>query len=402
MNQLWSVLFSALRARVTSLWTMLRLIVSPTFWSTRGVNMLRGFFMRLLDVKPRNKRDYYSVLNWLVSKRLAFALVVVLGVVSLWYVFSVSPLTFHLGTRDSTIHTYKYRSPVLKFYNGDARILDADNKEAFVGAVSGGRANGLGKLYDGQGNLMYSGEFKDSMYEGQGETYYQSGVVQYSGSFSGNRFNGDGSYFRPEGTLEYEGSYVNGVRQGAGEIYNAGGNMVFSGHIRQDHIVYEEFIGKTAPEAAAMYAGSSVTYTGDDSYCVDMNEIGAVYEARSGEESVDEEWQIERIYALSDVILLGGREMNAISDIAAALGDPTYLGETRLTMSDAVSVNLARSDQIEPVDIELRKEFEDAYTVTSFDENRQIYIYVFENNGFVYTFYCESSSATGFFMYSAE
>jgi hypothetical protein len=402
MNQLWNVLFGAVRARAASIWTMFRLIISPTFWATRGITMLRSFFMRLLDVKPRHKKDYYSFLSWLVSKRLAFALVVVIGVVSVWYVFAVSPLTPRIGAADSTIPTYHYRSPALKFYKGEVRILDAEDRDAFIGAVSGGRANGQGKLYDERGNLMYSGAFNDSMYEGQGETYYPSGTVQYNGAFSRNLFHGVGSYFRPEGTLEYEGEHVSGIRQGAGVLYNAGGNKIFSGHFRKARIVYEEFIGKTAPETAEMYTGAGVTYTEDVSYCVDMNEIGAVYSARSGADSVDEEWRVERIYVLSDTILLGGREMNTINDVAAALGEATYLGETRLTMSDAVAANLSPAVQIEAVEMELRREFEDAYTVTSYDENRRMHIYVFKNDEFTYTFYCESASSPGFFMYSAE
>jgi hypothetical protein len=399
---MWNVLFGAMRARVASIWTKLRLMFSPTFWSTRGVTVLRGFFARLLDVRPRNKRDYYPVLNWLVSKRLAFALVVALGVVSLWYVLSVSPLTLRAGSAGDATPTYRYTSFALKFHKGDARILDADNREAYVGAVSEGRANGQGKLFDETGTPMYAGAFKDSMYEGQGEAYYPSGALRYKGAFSRNLFHGEGMYYRPEGVLEYAGEYVNGVRQGAGMLYNTGGNKIFSGHMRQDRIVYEEFIGKTAPEAAEMYTGRSVTYTSDDTYCADMREIGAVYEARSGADAVDEEWMVERVYVLEDEIAIGGKTLRTMNEIAAALGEPTYLGETWLALSDAVAANLSAGPGIEPVDIELQRNFEDAYTVTSYDENRKMYIYAFENDGFVYTFYCESGTSEGFFMYSAE
>jgi hypothetical protein len=270
-----------------------------------------------------------------------------------------------------------------------------------VGAVGGGRANGQGKLFDEQGALLYMGAFQDSMYEGLGESYYPSGATRYKGMFSRNLYHGEGSYFRQEGTLEYEGEYVNGVRQGSGTLYNAGGNRIFSGHIQKDNIVYEEFIGKTASEATAMYTGARVTYAGGDAYCVDMREIDAVYAAQSGAESVDEEWRIERIYVLRDSVLLGGKDIDAIADIAAALGEPTYFGETWTTLSDSVAANLSGAG-IEPVDMELQQNFEDAYTVTSYDENRRIYIYVFENDGFVYTFYCEDGGSDGFFMYSAE
>ncbi|MDR2770974.1 MAG: hypothetical protein LBB57_02935 [Clostridiales Family XIII bacterium] len=399
---LWNVLFGAMRARAAAIWTKLRLLLNPTFWSTRGITLVRSFFVRLLDVRPRHKRDYYSVLNWLVSKRLAFALVVILGVVSLWYVFAVSPLTPRLGVSSDATPSYSYRSFALKFYKGDARILDANRREAYVGAVSDGRANGEGKLFDEQGALMYAGTFKDSMYEGQGEIYYPSGAVQYRGSFSRNLYNGSGSYFRQGGVLEYAGEYVNGTRQGEGALYNASGNPIFSGRLRKDRIVYEEFVGKTAPEAAEMYTGRSIIYTADDLYCADLREIGAVYAARSGADSVDEEWRIERVYVLSDSITLGGKDLQSTDDVAAALGEPTYFGETWLTLPDAVAANLCEGTGLEPVDMELQRDFEDAYTVSAYDENRQMYIYVFENDGFAYTFYCENSTSTDFFMYSAE
>jgi hypothetical protein len=402
MNQFFNVLLSALRARITGLWTMLRLMVNPTFWATRGVTILRSFFARLFNIKPKHKHDYYPVFRWLVSKRLAFALVVVLGAVGLWYIFSMSPLLLHVGAAESTIPSYRYRSPALKFHDGEVRILDAADKEAYVGAVSGGRANGQGRLFDAQGALLYAGAFKDSMYEGQGEAYHPNGAVRYKGDFSRNLFHGQGSYFRQEGTLEYEGEYVNGVRQGSGILCDAGGNKIYEGHFQMNRIVYEEFVGKTAPDAAALYSGESVTYVGDGEYCVDMSEINAVYAARSGAESLDEEWKIERVYVLSDSIPLGGKDLTTINEVSAALGEPSYSGETWLVLSDSVAANLSRQEQIVPVDMELEEPFEDVRTVVSYDGNRQMYIYVFENDGFVYTFYSENGGSAEFFMYSAE
>ncbi|MDR1070312.1 MAG: hypothetical protein LBL37_06000 [Gracilibacteraceae bacterium] len=402
MNQFFSIIINTLRARFVSLWTKARYWLSPTFWRTKGVQTLRAFFTRLFDFKPRHKNDYYGMLRWLVSKRLAFAAIVIVGVMAVWYVYAMSPLSPREGEGGGAAPTYRYKSLALKFYSGEARILDAADRTAFVGMVGKGRANGPGTLYDPDGGLMYVGEFKNSMYEGQGETYYPGGAVRYKGMFSQNLFQGGGAYYRPEGTVEYEGEFAGGSRQGAGALYNAGGNLVFSGNFQMGRIVFEEFIGKTTAAATAMYSGRVVSYNGADEYAVHMSDINAVYESLSGEQSLDEEWKIGRVYVLTDTFVKGGAELSAISDIKAVLGAPAYLGETWLTLPDAVALNQSEQDALAPVAMETRPGFEDVYSVDSYDENRRMYIYVFPSDGFVYTFYCESGTAPGFLFYSAE
>ena len=59
-------MFSVLRSKVTKLWTKIRLWTSVQFLQTRVLAKLRKFFTQLLDVRPREKKDYYSmeILVW--------------------------------------------------------------------------------------------------------------------------------------------------------------------------------------------------------------------------------------------------------------------------------------------------------------------------------------------------
>ena len=111
MNRLFTTLFSAFRARITGLWNKLRLYTSLTFWKTRGITKLRQFFGRIFDVKPRDSKDYYTIFRWLVSKRLAYATIILLGVGSLYLILKMSPSVLPGTARAATsLRTYKYNS----------------------------------------------------------------------------------------------------------------------------------------------------------------------------------------------------------------------------------------------------------------------------------------------------
>jgi hypothetical protein len=91
LRKLFNTLFSAARAKITPLWTKLRFFTSPSWWRTKGITKLRQAFTKLFDIRPKHRRDYYPIGRWLVSKRLAFALVVALAVLGLFYIFIMSP-----------------------------------------------------------------------------------------------------------------------------------------------------------------------------------------------------------------------------------------------------------------------------------------------------------------------
>jgi len=404
MNKIFSTLFSAARAKLTALWTKIRLWTSPTFWKTKGITKLRGFFSKLFDIKPRNKKDYYPVFRWLVSKRLAFAGVIALAVLCLYFIFVMSPVTSLFSDAKASIRTYKYNSIPLKYYSGTVQILAADGYSAFVGNVDSGACTGTGKLYNSDGSLVYEGEFQNNMYNGTGKQYYPDGTVQYDGEFTDNLFNGQGSSFRQNGSLAYVGSHAGGLRAGAGELYNSGSNLIFSGNFRMDHLLYEEFVGKTAPEAAALYTGASAVYSSEDEYCVEMKEINAVYAAESGANSLDEAWTVSGIYVLSSSFPVAADVLTNVDELTAYFGQPNYFGSTWVILPEAVAINLLASSgesAFGAVDMEMTYSFDSVYDVSEYDQNYEIYIYSYEMDGLIYTFYC-SDSTSGFLMYSIE
>ena len=174
-------------------------------------------FQKLFDVRPKNKKDYYPVFRWLVSKRLAYALVVACCVGGLFVLWMLSP-SFLSGAAGSGIRTYKYNSIPLKFYEGTVQVLARDGHVAYIGQVSEGAANGQGTLKDKDGNLVYEGAFAHSMYNGTGTSYYPDGTVCYTGTFTDNLYNGTGQFYRQSGVLEYDGEYVAGRRTGVGSL----------------------------------------------------------------------------------------------------------------------------------------------------------------------------------------
>lgn len=182
MKNLLNMLFSSARAKIMPLWIKLRMWTTPAFLRSKVLVKIREFFTRLVDVRPRDKWDYYPVFRWLVSKRLAFALVVALGVASLLYLSAMFPNDLLQG---GGIPTYGYRSIPLKFYTGTVNILAKGGYVAYTGQVDGGVASGKGTLYAADGSTVYDGEFANSMYNGEGTLYYPNGSPQYAGLLPG-------------------------------------------------------------------------------------------------------------------------------------------------------------------------------------------------------------------------
>ena len=105
-ENLFSVLFSTIKSRFAPIVSKLRLWTSWNYVRTRVIGGIRDFFFRLLDVKPKNKNDYFTIFGWMVSKRLAYAVIIIVGVLSIWYIGATSKiyskLTFRLVRQADT------------------------------------------------------------------------------------------------------------------------------------------------------------------------------------------------------------------------------------------------------------------------------------------------------------
>ena len=209
-NELLNILIQTIKSRTTGLVTKFKLYTSWNFVKTKIVVRIRDFFFNLLGVKPRDKNDYYTIGRWMFSKRLLYALVIMLGVLSLWYISTESAVFKRFS--EEGIRTYKYNSLRLRTAKGHVKITGKSGYLAYDGYVEGGYANGEGILYNPAGNAVYTGNFEQNDYEGQGSESYPSGNLHYTGTFHKCLYEGSGTLYRENGTKEYYGEFLGGKR----------------------------------------------------------------------------------------------------------------------------------------------------------------------------------------------
>lgn len=403
MGNLFRTLFNAAKAKIVPIWTKIKLWTNKNFIQTKLFTKIRNFFSSLLNIKPRDSKDYYSIFNWLVSKRLVVAIMVIIGIFSIYYIAFINPPSIFIKS-DSGIRTYDYNSIPLRFTSGEVRILGKSKYIAYEGEVSKGKANGNGTLYSKEGNIVYQGQFKNSKYEGTGIRYYDSGQVMYTGIFSDNEFEGLGKLYRDNGSIEYEGNFINNMKDGSGVLYDEGNNPVYQGEFSMNNLIYSDFLGKTTAEVSSIYTGNRVVYSNDKDFVVHMSQIDAMYYGRSDSNNVDGTIKVESVYVLNNTFAYSGKEYASIYDIRDVLGDVEYEGNTYVTMSDATAIHvLNQNGDVFFGDIEgtWNVIFDDAVSVESYDANYTIYMYTFVKDGIRYNFYCKDR--TGLFsMYSIE
>jgi hypothetical protein len=416
MGNFFGTLLNSLQSRFLGIVMRIRVLLSPSWWKTKGGVALREFFTKIFDFKPRDKGDYYTVLRWLVSKRLAFALVIVIGVASLYYILVLSPAA--PGARaagNAALPVYRYNSLAIRFFNGLCRIKARTDYIAYEGAVAKGIVTGDGRLFDREGNVVYDGSFDKNMYNGKGRLYYPNGKLKYEGDFINNEMSGTGQLFALSGALYYDGAFLNGKKNGEGDLFNGAANSVFHGNFILDEIAYAEFVGKTAEDVAAMYMGGQDVYVSDEESVLYMKEIEAVSTVTSGEDDLEGEGKVTGVIVLEDRFPSDGRTYTKTSEIEALFGKPDYTGYTYCMLSDAVALN-ALADKAAPstpdasvspgafgkVSIDAEDLFDGVYRVDDYDRDVEVYIYAYKTDDVLYTFYCTGPGEEGFLMYSIE
>ncbi|MCR5594688.1 MAG: hypothetical protein K6G12_02465 [Lachnospiraceae bacterium] len=402
-NNLLNILIQTVKAKLTGFVTKFRMYTSWSFIKTRLIMRLREFFTNLLGFKPRNKDDYFTVGRWMISKRLLYALVLIIGVVSLWYISTETTLFKHFD--EDGIRTYKYNSLRLRTAEGHVRINGKSGYRAFEGNVEKGYVNGQGTLYNPQGNVVYTGNFEQNKYEGEGILNYEDGSLYYQGTFHENMFEGNGTMYRVNGTKEYVGAFSQGMKNGAGTLYDAGENELYNGTFSSDNIVYSELLGKTAEEVSACYKGPKDLYITDTESVVYMNGISALYHGVIDNEALDNTEKVEEVYVLHDYFNLGTGVYDTIDDLTDALGEPVYEGYTRIVLPEAIAIDTLNKNEIvfeDIKDLEVSNTFSDVATVDSYDSDYTVYIYSYQRGDVIYSFVCTDKGGYFKFYYVSK
>lgn len=395
-TNLLQILISTAKSRFASLTSKIRLWTSWNFIQARIITKIRTFFTGLFDVRPKHAKDYFTVFGWMISKRLAYTALILIGVVSAWYITSVRHVFSGLSGSGG-IRTYKYNSIQLRFASDTVRILGKSGYLAYEGQVSKGYVNGDGTLYDKDSNVVYKGHFVKNRFEERGTAYYPSGTTMYAGDFHDNLYEGTGKLFREDGSLLYEGGFSRGKRDGEGKLCGANGSVIYNGPFSNGEIVWSSFIGKTAAEAGEMYGGVSRIYQDDDMYCVGMTDIGALYAGVSDNNSLDSSVVVESVYVLSNSFQIGESKSEKLSEISKVMGNPIYEGNSGILLPEAVAVNILNETKpvlSGPVEMETEELFSDVSTVYTYDDTYSVYLTSYQSNGLIYTFVSNAKNDT--------
>lgn len=391
MKDIFTMMVYEVKAKLTAMLTMLKHWTDPQYIKTQLLNKVKAFFISLLDVKPRHKKDYYQMLGWLISKRLAFAILVIVGTISAYYVFGMNAASLFSGGADKQ-KTYRYHDMLLRFEEGRVRILGKSGYLAYVGGVKKGSASGQGSLYNPEGNLVYKGNFEDSKYSGTGALYYPNSQIRYEGQFQENLFEGEGNLYRENGSMEYAGAFRQGYKDGQGTLFDAANNKVYEGRFSRDQLQYRDFLGKSTGEVSEIYTGKKMIYMDEDYFAVLLHDINAVYYGESDTNLLDESMQVTGIYVLQNYFYRNGMALNNIVRLSEQLGVPSYEGNSVVTMPEAAAIiNLKEENEqlYGAVSMETQAAFDDVIEVLSYDTDYMIYLYSYEDKGLYYTFFCK-------------
>ena len=400
VNHLFRVLINTIKAKYAAIVSKFRMWTSQDFIRAQLISKISSFFSTLLNIRPRHKKDYYEVLGWLVSRRLAFAVLLAAGVLSIYYLISINNVFAAVQTEG--IRIYPYNSIQLRFASGKVRITGKSGYLAYEGDVDGGAVTGFGTLYNPQGVVVYQGDFVENRYQGTGVCYYDDGTMQYSGSFTGNQFDGSGKLYRENGSLLYEGEFSLGKREGQGTLYDTGSNPVYTGSFSQDELLYSELLGKTVSEVSQVYTGTRILYEGEEDFVVVLEDINTMYLGQDNSQTLDGEMTVEQITILKGSFLAGGDTCTAIEELRQYFGTANYEGNSDVTMSEAVAFDrLAAGSGGRTAGLDISLVYDDYIRVNGWDDTYVVYLYSFEKDGLYYTFVCEDRDA-GFLFYTIE
>ena len=400
---LFDVIVNIFKSRILPIFTRLKLLLNPRFMLSRFTEIIRNLVQKVLNVRPRDKDDYYPIGGWLVSKKLAYAVVIIIGLLCTIYIISQKDALFP-GNNESYIKTYNYNSILLKYAKGKVRIKGKSGWLAYEGDVEDAYCNGQGTLMNPAGIVIYEGNFKSSMYEDQGIQYYENGILRYAGNFHENQYNGEGRLYRETGSIEYDGEFARGLKDGEGKLYNTGGEEIFNGQFSQDKILYSSLLGKSSTEMAIMYNGERKLYEAGTERVRVMGDINAMTEEITNSESVDSSATVSAVYVMENSIRIGSHDYTTFDGIKQALGEPTYVGDSYATLPELMIINrLNEASDMSVINGSADIVEDEVYTeyteVSSYDTDYVVYLHSYEKDGLVYNFVSSPDDTTFAFYY---
>lgn len=404
MNNLISVLLSTLKARITPIWTKLKYWTSWNFIKANILAKIKNALSKIFQVKPRHREDYYPVLGYLISRRLAHAIVIVVGILCLSYLVWVNPVANYTADSGEGLKTYSYNSIFLRFAKGNVRIRAKSGYIAYEGNVEKGYATGYGQLFNKEGGLVYKGNFAENKYSGQGTLYFPIGQMQYEGEFLNNTFEGNGILYRENGTRRYNGQFSNGEFEGEGVLYDAADREAFRGSFHNGEPVYTQLLGKSATEISDLYTGSRMMYQGDDGWVVVLEEIDAFYLEPAENSSLEDTAKTTAVYVAKDEFVYGEYRLSTIAELWEVFGAPVFEGNSYMTFQELAGADWLQDAgtelPLEP-DMETRQLYDEVSVVTDYPTDVLVYLYAFQAGDVTYTFISADRDGS-FFMYELE
>ena len=403
MRQIFSAFINTVRVKFANILSRIKYWTNINLIRTILLTRLQQWLLRLFSIKPRHKKDYYSIFGLLVSRRLVHVIVISIGILSLFYLWIAKPFK-KVDTAQKQLKTYAYNSAALKFVDADVNITAKRGYVAYTGHVKNGYVQGDGELYNAEGAMVYTGQFEKNKYNGKGKLFYPTGTLKYEGEFKDNLYQGTGQLYRESGVLRYSGEFDAGYMDGLGELYNTVGDIIYTGSFRRDRLVYTQLLNKKISDVNKMYTGTKrvYDYEDQDQYIVSLDEINALYVAEASDTSLTEDVRYSNmLYVMNDVFVLGDKQVRSISELRQSLGEPEYEGNAYINFYDAAAIKWGIDNGMD-IEIDTGIEYSDEYdeytSITSFNTSASIYMYVYELEGLSYTF-ISIGHRDSFFMY---
>ena len=135
-----------------------------------------------------------------------------------------------------------------------------------------------------------------------------------------------------------------------------------------------------------------------------MENIDAMYLAKSDRESLDDANRIQKILVLKDFLSYGNNSYSSIGDLEQFFEQKVYEGNSSVTLAEAIAINKGADitdSPIQKVSLKTEETFRDYCLVVDFDEYYIVAVSSYYKDGLIYTF-VKDGDEQGFLFYTIE